>query len=364
MMQHAARAFRAIALACAGLGLATVAAAQTPEFHAGKTLTIVIGLDAGGTVDTFVRSFIGVLRKHTPGAPGIIVQNMPGAGGLLSTNWLMERAPRDGLTIIYQPWDPLAQALGNQGLRARYEQFEYVGGTSDTRLDYARVDTIPGGIRRPADIIKADGILAIGALNNTDISGLVAKLSMDVLGVKNKFITGYRGGNDIFLAVQRGEVHMHNTSIGSFRVRGGPMVRAGTVIGITYLAAMDRDGRYEPNPRITEMPAFPALYKEIHGTWPRGPEWDALNWLVQQFGDVSFVGLAPPGTPPAALAALRRGFEAAITDPEFVEQSIRTNGLPYPFVAVERARAIFKALAEVSPAVLDTVRKSIGETGK
>ena len=78
---------------------------------------------------------------------------------------------------------------------------------------------------------------------------------------------------------------------------------------------------------------------------PSGPAWDALNWLVQQFGDVAYVGLAPPGSPPAALAALRKGFETAMADPEFIDLSIKSNGLPYSFVTVDRGRAIFKALA-------------------
>lgn len=352
--QHLAAALALLAAAI------TPAAAEVPEFYAGKTLTIVVGLDAGGTVDTFVRQFAIALKKHMPGKPNILVQNMPGAGGLLSTNWLMERATRDGLAIIYQPWDPLAQALGNQGLRARYEQFEFVSGIGDTRVVYARVDSVPGGIRKPADIMKADGI-AVGALTNTDISGLVAKLAMEVLGVRHKFITGYRGGQDIFLGMQRGEVQVHNTSLGTFRTRGAPFIKSGAGIGIAYLVSMDRDGRFETDPLITEMPPYPELYREIHGKLPSGASWDALNWLTQQFSDLYCVGLAPPGTPPAAVAALRRGMELASTDPEFSQASIKANGLPYAFVTVDRGRAIFKALAETKPAVLDTVRRSIGE---
>lgn len=364
--------FRTCARRCLAAGLALLmltlmqtapSRAQTADIYAGKTLTIVIGLDAGGTVDTFVRTFMAYLKKHIPGQPTIIVQNMPGAGGVLATNWLMERAPRDGTTIIYQNWDPLAQALGNQGLRARYEQFEYLGGTSDTRVNYARVDSIPGGIKTPADIVKAQGI-AVGAYNNTDISGLLAKMSLETLGVTHKFITGYRGGQDIFLAIQRGEVQYQNTSITSFRTRAGHLVKSGQAVGISYLAATDKDGRFAPSKYITEMPAFPDLYRQIHGKAPSGASWDALNWMVQQFGDVAFMGLAPPGTPPAALAALRRGFELAIADPEFVEQSIKTNGLPFEFVSVERSRAIFKALADVSPDIVATVRKAIGDGGK
>src|SRR5437016_14542007 len=103
------------------------------EFYAGKRLTIVVGLEAGGTVDTLARTFAVQLRKHIPGNPTIVVQNMPGAGSATATNYLFERAAPDGLTILYGSWDPLAQALGDQALRARYDQFEYLGGTGDIR---------------------------------------------------------------------------------------------------------------------------------------------------------------------------------------------------------------------------------------
>jgi tripartite-type tricarboxylate transporter receptor subunit TctC len=364
MLRRVRDALRRIAVAVIGTAIVPVAGhAQQAEFYSGKTLTIIVGLNSGGTVDTFVRSFVPYLSKHVPGKPNIIVQNMPGAGGLLATNFLMEKAARDGFSITYQPWDPLAQALGSQGLRARYEQFEYVGGTSDARVNYARRDAVPDGIKTPADIMKAQDI-AVGALNSTDISGLVAKLSLEVLGVKHKFITGYRGGQDIFLALQRGEVQLHNTSIGTLRTRSRSFIESGDGIALAYFAAVDKNGKFKPNPHIKEMPAFPDLYRQIHGKAPAGPSWDALNWLVQQFSDVAFAGLAPPGTPAAALAALRKGFEAAMADKDFIAYAIKTNGLPYEFVPVEKGKATFAALAAVSPEILATVRKSIGETPK
>src|SRR6476661_1344964 len=174
---------RAVWLAVVAMGLASQAAAQTADFYAGKRLTIVVGLEAGGTVDTLARAFSVYLRKHIPGNPAIVVQNMRGGGGSTATNYLQERAAADGLTILYGPWDPLAQALGDQILRARYENFEYLGGTGDIRVNYARTDTAPGGLKTPRDIVKAEDVI-LGALNRTDISGLLPHLALQVLGVK------------------------------------------------------------------------------------------------------------------------------------------------------------------------------------
>src|SRR5262245_54770847 len=185
------------------VALSQPAAAQG-DYYAGKTLRVIVGLEAGGTVDTFARTLAGYLRKHIPGNPTILIQTMPGAGGKTATNHVFERAAPDGLTILYGPWDPLAQALGDQGLRARYEQFEFLGGTGDIRVVYGRRDMIAGGIKSPADIMKAQSVV-LGSLNSTDISDLLPHLALRTLGVKHKLVVGCRGGNDVILAVQRGE---------------------------------------------------------------------------------------------------------------------------------------------------------------
>jgi hypothetical protein len=347
-----------IALAPCVLSLGFAASAQTADYYRGKTLTIIVGLDVGGTSDIFARTFATYLRQHIPGNPNIIVQNMPGGAGLVATNFLVERAKPDGMTILWGPWDPLAQVLGSSGMRARYETFEFVGGTGDIRVNYARMDAVPGGLKKASDIVKANR-LYIGDSAVTGISGLLARLSLDVLGIPNQLVTGYRGGSDIFLALQRNEIQFHNTSITTFRSRTRDFIKSGQGLGINYLVPVDTHGNYERSKFIDEMPAFVELYREARGKLPTGPTWDALNWLTNQTGEMTFVALAPPHTPPGAVAALRRGYEVASNDPDFVQQSIAANGIPYSFVGVERGRAIFRALAEVSPDILNTLRKTI-----
>ena len=125
-----------------------------------------------------MRSFAQYLREHIPGNPTIVVQNMPGAGGLTATNHLFEQAPPDGSTILYGPWDPLAQALGDQGLRARYQQFEFVGGTSDIRVRLRTPDLRRRTGSRNLPISSSPRTLLLGAMNNTDISGLLSHLAL------------------------------------------------------------------------------------------------------------------------------------------------------------------------------------------
>ena len=331
--------------------------AQTEEFYAGKTLRILVGVEAGGTVDTMARLFVGYLRKHIPGNPAIVVQNMPSAAGVGATNFVYEKAPPDGLTILFNSWDPLAQVLGDQGMRARYENFEFAGGVGDIRVIYGRSDMIPGGIKKPADLMRAENVI-LGSLNYTNQSGLLPHLALNVLGVKHRTIVGFRGGAGVFLAMQRGEVNIHSTSIATFRGRSGAFIKSGEGVGFAYLVPVDGEGRYERNKRITEMPAFPDLYRDIHGRMPAGATWDAFNWLTNQIGELTYIAVAPPRTPAAPLAALREGFEGVARDAAFEQEMLARQGIPYSHIGSEQGRAIFRALADVSPEVITTLRSA------
>ena len=336
------------------------AATEPSSIYAGKTLNIIVGVQVGGTSDHLVRGLAVYLQKHIPGNPSVIVQNMTGAAGNIAFNYLAERAAPDGLTIVYNPYQAIAQAMKDPSLRVRFENFEYLGGISDTKVLYMRTDAVPGGAKRPSDIKKADGII-VGAYSTSDLGGMTSRLALNVLGVRYKLVTGYRGGADIFLALQRGEVQFHNTSIGTYRTRSASFIKSGEGIGVAYLVTVDPNGEFEKDKYITEVPPFPDLYKDIYGKLPSGSSWNALNWLSTQTNELTYVAFAPHGTPAEYLTALRTGFEAAFTDPDYVKATLATNGIPYNFVNVERGQSIIRSLVEVSPEVLHTLRETMAD---
>jgi hypothetical protein len=350
---------RCTAIASATVLMIAVAAApavaEPASFYAGKTLKVLVGLEAGGTVDTLTRLFVAHLRKHIPGNPTIVIQNMPSAAGVGATNFVYEKAEPDGLTILFNSWDPLAQVFGDQGMRARYENFEFVGGVGDIRVIYGRADMVPGGVKKPADLMRAENVV-LGSLNYTNQSGLLPHLALDVLGVRHKMIVGFRGGAGVFLAMQRGEVNIHSTSIATFRGRSGNFISSGEGVGFAYLVPVDAAGRYQRNARITEMPAFPDLYQEVHGKMPSGATWEAFNWLTNQIGELTYIAVAPPHAPAEPLAALRQGFEGVARDRAFEQDMLAKQGIPYSHIGTEQGRAIFRALADVSPDVIATLR--------
>lgn len=96
---------------------------------------------------------------------------------------------------------------------------------------------------------------------------------------------------------------------------------------------------------------------------PSGPTWDALNWLTNQVGELTFIAFAPPETPAPIVAILREAYEKASMDADFSAETVKQYGLPYSFVGPDRGAAILKSLANVSPQVLDTLKKTI-ESGQ
>jgi len=361
MKSGSKRAFSAAAVAIGALAAASPQS-MAANFYDGKTITVMVGLAPGGTVDTFARSFSKAWRKYIPGNPTMIVKNMTGGGGMKATNFVYEAAQKDGQTILWSSWIPIAQALNYKGFKARYENFAFLGGTPDTRVSYARTDVIPGGLKKPTDFMKVKHVF-IGGNAATGSAHLSARIPLDVLGVNYSQIVGYRGGSRIFLAMEQGEIQYTGTSIGTFRRRSGAYVKAGKAMGLFYLVPVAADGTYKRNKYITEMPAFPDYYKEVYGKMPSGPKWDALNWFVTLIGSVNYVGLAPPGTPKAAVADLRKGYEMASKDPDFAKAWIKRNGVPPEFVGHEEGERVFASLANTDPKILATF-KDLVEKGK
>lgn len=344
-----------VMIGIATLTLGVIPATAQDDFYAGKDLNIIVGLSAGGNSDLLIRSIARYLERHIPGNPTIVIQNLPGAGGLRATNHVYELSEPDGLTLYFGPFDPLAQALELEEFRGRYEEFGFVGGIADVRISQVRRDVVPGGMERPADIVKATNPILVGDLNATSPAGILARMSLDVMGVPYTFVSGYSGGSDVYAAILRNEVHMQNVSLSTWRTRSVDFIESGEGMGLWYFVPVADDGSYRTNPNLEDLQAFPDVYKEVHGKMPEGPMWEALNWYTNQIGELTFVTLAPPGVPEDRLQILQNAFAAAMKDPEFVEEGIRANGVPHSYIDAATGQAIFKSLADTDPSVLQTM---------
>ena len=187
------------------LALAAAPAAADPveDFYRGKTISAVVGTSPGGDYDLRLRMVARHMGRHIPGNPTIVVSNMPGGGQMLVANWLANVAPRDGTAIVAISQNlPVHQATGAQGVKYDVRQFNWIGNTTDTPNVINSWYTT--GIRTIADVMQRE--LVVGATGIASGSYLYPYALNRLVGTKFKIVTGYPGGNDVNIAMERGEV--------------------------------------------------------------------------------------------------------------------------------------------------------------
>src|SRR3974390_2806703 len=178
-------------------------AAGVADFYSGRTVTVLVGHSAGGGYDLYARMLARFLGRHVPGQPGIVVQNMPGAGGLRAASYLYSVAPKDGSVIAtFSRSIPIVPLLAPSAATFDAKKLNWLGSMSgDTSL------CLTGGkspIRTWQDMLTKPVVMG-GQSSGAD-SDIYARLYKNVLGARIKLVSGYPGTNDITLAMERGEV--------------------------------------------------------------------------------------------------------------------------------------------------------------
>lgn len=184
-------------------GSNAVRADPVADFYKGKTLSMVIPYSPGGDYDLRSRLIARFMGKHIPGSPNIVPRNMPGAGGVLAANWLMSIAPRDGTVIhVLAQAMPVAQALGVKGVKFDVRKFSWLGNTSTSPNVINSWHTT--GIRTLDDARQRELILGSTGRGNGTWNYPTA-LNM-YAGTRFRIVGGYRGGNQLNLAMEKGEI--------------------------------------------------------------------------------------------------------------------------------------------------------------
>lgn len=278
--------------------------AQAPDFYKGRTVELYIGYSVGGGYDVYARLLARHMARHIPGNPVIAPKNMPGAGSLALANWLYGAAPRDGSVFgtIGRgiAFDPL---LGTQGAKFTATEFGWLGSANDEVSVCAAWGR--SGITKFEDLYARPVFIGgTGAGADTD---LFPKVLNNILGTKMKLVTGYPGGNDITLAMQRGEVEARcGWSWSSIKSGHLNWVKDGTIKLLVQLSLAK-------HPDLPEVPLIMDLVKT--------PEQRAILRVVFARQVMGRPFLAPPGLPPERLALLRRAFMQTMKDPAFVAEA-------------------------------------------
>src|SRR5215510_9052042 len=262
----------AVVLAC----IPTRGEAQDP-FYKGKRLNLVINFAAGGPADIEGRLVAKHLVKHIDGAAGIIVQNKDGAGGLVGTNYLGELGPRDGTMAGYLTAAAWHHVIEPGSFRVPFDQYEFVAYQPVNVIYYMRADT-PPGMKSAADIMQAKGLVT-GGLAADSLKDILIRLTLDMLGVPYKYVTGFRSSAPARLALQRGEINFFSESSPSyFGVVEPSLVKTGQVLPVFYDPISDGKS-FAPFKQMDDqaVAGFPELYRKLKGMQPSGMLWDVYR---------------------------------------------------------------------------------------
>lgn len=286
-------------------------AADAPDFS-GKTLRIITGFAPGGSIDLRARIFARHLGKYLPGNPNVIVQNMPGAGGVIAANYVYNVAKSDGLTIIHFPSSTFMNTfLREDTVRYDIRKMPVLWVQGDTWITVS--DPRTNGIGTVRDIEGRAKPVAVGGSGVTSLRTLRPKLAMELMGAESNWVTGYPGTAGLLAALDRGEVDIVEIPLASYTRQIQPRVQEGRARVLFQTGVLEPDGSYE---RAAEVPETPTLAEVLSEEKKSGVRWDA--WRAATAPQAFQAAVAtPPHLPEPVLATLRRGFEKMNADPAY-----------------------------------------------
>jgi hypothetical protein len=319
------------------------AASQTP-FYQGKQLKVLVGFPPGGGSDLFARVIADGLARHIEGKPAVVVQNQPGAGSVIAMNNYANRVSRDGTTVLSGTGQLLIRLLlGLDGARAKISDLQALVATPMGRITYASPAT---GIKSAKDVLHPREPLILGVPEV--ISTIDAVLGLTVLKVKFRSVTGYPGKSDVRLALLRNETNIDSQATPIFEQTVRPTVKDGQAIPLFAQGFMDGD-RLVRDPAAPDVLPVGEAYREIHGVDPSGPAWESYKAVARAIGNGGKILMVHSDAPPEARAALKRGIEAMVKDPEYlkVAESVLEG---YGFTTGEQLEANIAAIGQMDAA--------------
>jgi tripartite-type tricarboxylate transporter receptor subunit TctC len=305
------------------------------DFYKGKTIRFVVGLAAGGGYDLSARTMGRHIGKHIPGNPTIVVENMTGAGSLISANYTFNSAKPDGLFVgIWNSALVLRQALGDKAMRFDARKFGWVGApTKGTPHCSIMAHT---GLKSLKDVLATNREIKMGSTGPGSTYDDTPRILNQTIGTKFKIVSGYEGTSTILVAMRRKEVDGGCWGWESARTTARPMLNAsGDEKLIPFLIH-----RREPDPEVQGLPLIPEVIKGD----------DNLSAYYTWVGSYEFQRpfSVPPGTPPERLQILRKAFAATMKDPEFIAEAEKSK-LETTFVSGEEIDGHVKKIMGITP---------------
>jgi tripartite-type tricarboxylate transporter receptor subunit TctC len=296
--------FTIIAL-LASLPTAAMSQQSVEDFYRGKKLDMIIGYSSGGTYDLYARLVARYLGNYIPGKPLIVPRNMPGAGSRAAANWVYNIAPKDGTVLATADQSlSLQQAIGDKRINFDTTKLVYIGNPNienNTTVAWAA-----SGIKT-LDDAKTREVTA-GATGGST-SSQYPKAMNALLGTKFKIVLGYPGGNDVNLALERGEVEVRGSNSWTSWKATRPDWITEHKINILVQIGLAK---------APDLPDVPLLMDLAAN--------DGDRQLLRVLSSSTHIGrpiFTAPGVPVERVDALRKAFDTMVHDPAFIQEAKR-----------------------------------------
>ena len=339
MLLQVPRAIRFSALAGFAVLLmpASGAAQSIEEFYRGKTLNMIIGYATGGSNDIYARAVARHIGRHIPGNPTVVPRNMPGGGSLVAANHVFNVAPKDGTTLaLIAPTIPLEERLGVPNVKLKSAEFNWIGRVAPSVNMTFVLSTVP--VKTIEDTFKREVILGASARSST--VAIYPAVLANVIGAKFKLVMGYQSSTASMLAMERGEVEGHSTSLEVIRAVHPEWLPEKKITALVQYALK----------RHPELPDIPMSWE-----LGRTEEDKQILRIVANATEVGKMILSTPDTPAERITALRRAFDATMQDPAFMAE-LKAQRVELAPMTGEELQKLVAEVGTVSPAILDKVR--------
>ncbi len=297
-------------LVAVNLFLANPSHGQSPYFQ-GKNLTIIVGTGAGDLYDLYARAIALFMGKYLPGNPNVLVQNMPGAGHMIAANYVYNIAKPDGLTMgainagLY-----FEQLISRAEVKFDWTKFNWIGNaTKSPQVLYMRADT---PFKTIEDVRNAKEPPKCGTTGLSNMGYFVPKLLEETVSAKFNVISGYQGGNEIDLGVERGEIVCRSLSTEAYFSRE-PFL---TWRKNGFSRELVQGGRA----RIEKLANVPTIY-ELMDKYKTPELGRRLATALLASGEFHRPYMAPPKIRPEVVKMLREAFNKTVKDPDFIAEA-------------------------------------------
>ena len=315
------------------------------DFYRGKTISLVVGNPVGNDYDYRGRLIARHIGKHIPGNPAVVPRNMPGAGGLVAANWMAKLAAQDGTTLfmIAQPHAP-GQAMGLPNIQFDVRAFHWIGNTIDTPNVVNAWHT--SGVRTIEDAMKRE--LVLGGTTGTNSVVYPAVLNA-LVGTRFKVVTGYPGGGELNIAMERGEIQGRGSnSWAAWKSTKQQWLAEKKIIILVQVALK----------RAADLPDVPLLLELAKNDFDR----KVLTFLSADTA-ISRAVVTTPNVPRERVEALRRAFDATMKDKAFLAEAAEARMEIVPSTG-EVAQQVAQSIIDADPAVIVRARDLVSAAAK